>query len=367
MPKTADTSLRGSISYAPLASLAAAIDPERTLIVADRTVQRLFGASFPPCPIASVPEGEAAKSWEVLAGLFRRLTEMRMDREGRILAIGGGSVSDVAGFAAHTWMRGIAFSAAPTTLLAMTDASLGGKNAIDFEGFKNVIGSFQQPEAILCDIETLRSLDSVQFASGMAEVVKHAVIDGEEYFSFLEATLADQADGSGFRHADCPAATLRRMVADSQRVKLSIVERDPTEKGERRILNLGHTFGHAVEVATGVPHGYAVSIGLKLACDYSASRGFMTEDAAVRIETLLKGYGLPTRLPELSGRAGGATFTRGEIASRELTRKAADALIMDKKRSGGTVHFIMPRAIGDVAVERIAVSDLASFLEGMEV
>jgi 3-dehydroquinate synthase len=359
MPKTADTSLRDSISYAPLASLASIADPERTLVVTDRTVQRLFGASFPPCPIVLVPEGESAKSWDVLSGLYRRLTDMRMDRDGRILAIGGGSVSDLAGFAAHTWMRGIAFAVAPTTLLAMTDASLGGKNAIDFEGFKNVIGSFQQPESIICDIETLRSLDSVQFASGMAEVIKHAVIDGEEYFSFLEATLADQVGGAGFKHADCPAATLRRMVADSQRVKLSIVERDPTEKGERRILNLGHTFGHAVEIATGAPHGYAVSIGINLACDYSTARGIMGESAAARIEALLKGYGLPTKLSEL------AIAAQGDEAVRaELTRKAANALIMDKKRSGGSVHFIMPRAVGDVAVERIAVGELKAFLEG---
>ena len=149
------------------------------------------------------------------------------------------------------------------------------------------------------------------------------------------------------------------MVAESQRVKLSIVERDPTEKGERRILNLGHTFGHAVEIATGAPHGYAVSIGIKLACDYSAARGFMAANAARRIEALLRGYGLPAGLSELPAGAPG-----GEAARAELARRAADALEMDKKRSGGTVHFIMPRAVGDVAVERVATGELAAFLEG---
>ena len=361
MPGIADTSLRGSIAFSPLSSLATMIDPERTLVVTDRTIQGIFGANFPPCPITLVPEGEAAKSWDALAGLYRRLTDMRMDRGGRILAIGGGSVSDLAGFAAHTWMRGIAFAAAPTTLLAMTDASLGGKNAIDFEGFKNVIGSFHQPESILCDIETLRSLDGVQFASGMAEVIKHAVIDGEEYFSFLEAMLSAAAGEGGFKHAACPAATLRRMVADSQRVKLSIVERDPDEKGERRILNLGHTFGHAVEIETGAPHGCAVSIGLRLACAFSAARGSMTESAMARIEALLKGYGLPTRLSEL-----GAGSPGSEAARKDFARRAAEALIMDKKRSGGIVHFVLPRSIGDVIVERVKVSELAAFLEGTE-
>ena len=359
MPGNADATLLDSVQFSPLASLKSMIDPGRTLIVTDRTVKELFYASFPPCPIALVPEGEPAKSWDVLAGLYRRLTEMRMDRDGLILAIGGGSVSDLAGFAAHTWMRGIAFAAAPTTLLAMTDASLGGKNAIDFEGFKNVVGSFHQPKAVICDIETLRALDDVQFASGMAEVIKHAVIDGEGYFSFLEATLSDAAGFGGFKHATCPADALRRMVAESQRVKLSIVERDPAEKGERRILNLGHTFGHAVEIATGAPHGYAVSIGMKLACDFSAARDSMAEPAIERIEALLEGYGLPTKLSDLTTDAQG-----GEAARAELARKAAEALVMDKKRSGGMVHFIVPRAVGDVAVERIAVGELAAFLEG---
>lgn len=361
MPGNAVSSLRDSIAFAPLANLASMIDPERTLVVTDRAIQRIYGASFPPCPIALVPEGEAAKSWDALAELYRRLTDMRMDRGGRILAIGGGSVSDLAGFAAHTWMRGISFAAAPTTLLAMTDASLGGKNAIDFEGFKNVIGSFHQPEAILCDIETLRSLDGVQFASGMAEVIKHAVIDGEEYFSFLEATLSASAGDGGFRHAACPSATLRRVVADSQRVKLSIVERDPDEKGERRVLNLGHTFGHAVEIDTGAPHGCAVSIGLRLACAFSAARGSMADSEMARIEALLKGFGLPTRISEL-----GAGSPGGEASRKDFSRRAAMALVMDKKRSGGIVHFVLPRSIGDVIVERVDVGELAAFLEGTE-
>lgn len=359
MSRTADTALLDSIRFSPLASLASLIDPGRTLVVSDRTVQGLFGASFPPCPIALVPEGEAAKAWDVLAGLYRRLTDMRMDRGGLILAIGGGSVSDVAGFAAHTWMRGIDFAVAPTTLLAMTDASLGGKNAIDFEGFKNVVGSFHQPKAVICDIETLRALDGAQFASGMAEVIKHAVIDGEEYFSFLEATLSATAGDGGFEIATCPASTLQRMVADSQRVKLSIVGRDPAEKGERRILNLGHTFGHAVEIAAGAPHGYAVSIGTKLACDFSAARGTMADRAGERVATLLQGYGLPTRLSDLAAASQG-----GEASRAELARKAVEALIMDKKRSGGTMHFILPRAVGDVIVERVAIGELAAFLEG---
>ncbi|MCE1196556.1 3-dehydroquinate synthase [bacterium] len=350
----------GGVRFSPLASLSTLVDPGRTLIVTDRRIHALFGSAFPPCPIAFVPEGEAAKSWEVLGGLYRRLTDIRMDRDGLILAIGGGSISDLAGFAAHTWMRGIAFAAAPTTLLAMTDASLGGKNAIDFEGYKNVVGSFHQPEAVICDIETLRALDGAQFSSGMAEVVKHAVIDGEEYFSFLEATLS-AAGGSGFNHESCSSAALRRMVADSQRVKLAIVARDPTEKGERRILNLGHTFGHAVEIVTGAPHGHAVSIGLRLACAYSVARGDMAEAAKARIESLLKGYGLPVRLSET---ASGAVADGG--IRKAMARRIAEALVMDKKRSGGIVHFVIPRAIGEVSVERVAVGALAAFLEEVE-
>lgn len=362
MATTAEPTPRTSIHFSPLSSLTSLADPEKTLIVTDHTIHELFGAAFPPCPIAFVPEGEAAKSWDVLAGLYQRLTDTRMGRDGLILAIGGGSVSDLAGFAAHTWMRGIAFAAAPTTLLAMTDASLGGKNAIDFRGYKNVIGSFHQPKTITCDIETLRALDRVQFASGMAEVIKHAVIDGENYFSFLEEALAEGSESTGqFRYESCPYSTLRRLVADSQRVKLAIVGRDPTETGERRVLNLGHTFGHAMEIVTGVPHGYAVSIGLWLACAFSMARGLMGGPAMARIEALLAGYGLPTRV---SGLGAGSSVA---LPSREeLTRKVAEALSMDKKRSGESVYFVIPRSIGDVGVERVTIGELTAFLEGME-
>lgn len=177
MDKPQKKAMLDTISFRGIDQIGLSIDKSKTLIVTDRKIQSLFGSSFPDCRFALIPEGEAAKSWETLLELYGYCADLEVDRNWNILAIGGGSVSDIAGFLAHTWMRGIGFSVVPTTLLAMTDAALGGKNGLDFKGYKNVVGSFQLPNAIFCDIETLRTLDAQQFASGMAEVIKHAIID----------------------------------------------------------------------------------------------------------------------------------------------------------------------------------------------
>lgn len=341
-----------AISFCAIGQTVSSIDQSRTLIVTDKRIQSLFGSAFPNCAVALVPEGESAKSWETLLELYGRCVALGVDRSWGILAIGGGTVSDIAGFLAHTWMRGIRFSVVPTTLLAMTDAALGGKNGIDFEGYKNLVGSFHLPDAIFCDIETLRTLDATQFASGMAEVIKHAIIDGEGYFSFLEKALATNCGEGYFDVGSCPAALLWRMVAESQRVKLSIVERDPKESGERRILNLGHSFGHAVEIVSGLPHGHAVSIGMALACSFSTLRHGMKPEVAERIGHLLAGYGLPIDAGAL------------RLASKKVFwRRVKEALFMDKKREGGYMSLVIPQNIGAVKVEKIEMAEIEAFLD----
>jgi len=337
-----------TITFCGIGGIASRIDRVKTLVVTDRKIFSLFGAGFPDCPVAFVPEGEAAKSWDALSDLYGQFVAEKLDRSWNLLAIGGGTVSDVAGFAAHTWMRGIGFLTAPTTLLAMTDAALGGKNGIDFRGYKNIVGSFHLPSAIFCDTETLRTLEAREFASGMAEVIKHAIIDGEEYFRFLEASLVSHNTGEGFDFRACPSSLLERLIRESQRIKTGIAERDPKEARERRILNLGHSFGHAIEIASGLPHGHAVSLGIVLASSFSERMGGMEKTTATRIGELLSGYGLPVDYARIV---------------KPIGSRVAEALLMDKKREGDWMNLVIPREIGMVGVEKIAITELRAFLD----
>ena len=340
--------MRDTIVFCGIKEIASRVDIKKTLIVTDKKVHALFGPSFPECPAIFVPEGEAAKSWDVLSELYRQFIAFKLDRSWSLLAIGGGTISDIAGFAAHTWMRGIEFRVAPTTLLAMTDAALGGKNGIDFHGYKNVVGSFHPPAAIFCDIEALRLLDAQQFSSGMAEVVKHAIIDGEAYFDFLEKSLASYGDEDGLDYGACPPEILTGIVAESQRIKLDIVERDPRESGERRLLNLGHTLGHAIELLAGIPHGHSVSLGIALISSFSVRKGVMEAGTARRIASLLSGFGLPVDF--------------GRFAKGDFFERVGETLFMDKKRDGAFMNLVVPKAIGLVAIEKIPVEELKAFL-----
>lgn len=335
--------------FASLSELHHHIDPGRTLLVTDARIEALFGFDFPPCPVHKVPQGEAAKSISSLEGLYRCLVNLDADRTWTILSIGGGSVSDLAGFAAHTWMRGIRFVAAPTTLLAMCDAALGGKNGVDLDGYKNVVGSFHLPSLLVCDVECLRALPEEQFISGMAEAVKHAVLDGEEHFAFLESCAARHAEGLEFK--DFSSGDLRRIVGESQKVKLGIVARDPKESGERRKLNLGHTFGHAIESVSGLPHGHSVALGMVLVCRYAEQEGLLNSVDAARIRQLLEACALPVRHPVLRTR-------REEIAK---------ALFMDKKREGSTMNLVIPRSLGVVELHKLPVEALRKFLSEVDI
>jgi 3-dehydroquinate synthase len=336
---------REIVRFVDLSEIRTLVDASKTILITDPAIYELYGKQLETLPVLLVPQGEAAKSWNVLLSLFDGFISKAVDRSWTVLALGGGSVSDIAGLAAHLWMRGIGVISVPTTLLAMTDAALGGKNGIDYHGYKNAIGSFQRPKMLLCDVETLRSLPDEQFKSGMAEVIKHGILDGEEYFSFLERCLT--SSNQGFNHRTAPRAILETMIRESQRIKLDIVEEDPEEHGLRRLLNLGHTFGHGLELLKGLPHGYAVSLGIRIACAFSMRNGTMNDADSIRIEKLLSGFGLPTSLDFLS-----------DTGVRESILKT---LFMDKKRVGTTMNLVVPHTIGQVRVEKIPVADLQKF------
>ncbi|MEL7557159.1 3-dehydroquinate synthase [bioreactor metagenome] len=337
--------------FCGLGDVARRMDAAKTLLVSDERIYSLYGRHFPALPCVLIPEGEIAKNIEALPSLLDGFLRHRVDRSWSVLALGGGSISDTTGFAAHIWMRGIGFFAVPTTLLAMCDAALGGKNGLDYRGYKNVIGSFHFPRRLFCDVETLRSLEPEQFASGMAEAIKHGILEGEDHFAYLEDSARRYGGEGGLNFQGCPAETLEGIVRLSQRLKLKIVARDPKESGARRLLNLGHSFGHALESASGMPHGFAVSLGIALACSYARAKGRMKEGDMRRILNLLARYGLPVNIEEVD-------------ADGSLRKKAADLFFMDKKREGEFVHFILPEGIGAVKIEKIPAEELLSFLLG---
>lgn len=281
--------------------------------------QSLTAAGFDPV-IVEVPGGEATKTLTTVAQLYRRFLALRLDRSSPVLAMGGGVVSDVAGFAAATFWRGLPLVQVPTTLVAMVDASIGGKTGVNLPQGKNLVGVFYQPRTVLCDPATLTTLPPVELRCGLAEVVKTAVIADPLLFATLEA-------------AGC-ASPSTQIVRDAARVKAAIVAADPFEQGERITLNLGHTIGHALEVASHFRyrHGEAVSVGLVGAARLAAELGFCSPEVTDRVERLLKRIGLPV------------AYT-GPKPAAVLAR-----LKGDKKHRQGRLRWVLPVAIGKVVV-----------------
>jgi 3-dehydroquinate synthase len=362
--------VRGSVSriaFGKLSGIGSTIDPAKTVIVTDRLIRRVHGSSFPDCHVIEVERGEPAKSLASLEDLYGRFLEIGLGRDATVVAIGGGAISDLAGFAASTWLRGVDFGFVPTTLLAMVDASVGGKNGVDFRGVKNLVGSFSQPRFVRMDVSLLATLPDLEFASGLAEVVKHAVIAGGSYFDLVEASAASAAEGSRERSERSPEATLttyrrpgpealERIVAGSVEIKAGVVTGDEREAGERRKLNLGHTVGHGVEAATGLPHGHSVAAGLGTACRLALRMGRLSAAECDRITRLLEACGLPSSI------AAAARIAPGGRDERKLRSAIAAAVAADKKRVGDEILMAIPEAIGSVAIEAVALSDIQAYV-----
>ena len=367
-------------AFGPLRDAIGDIDPGRTVVVTDPEVRRLHGQAFPPCPVLEVERGEASKSLSSAERLYGAFLDLGLDRGSTVLAIGGGSVTDLAGFAAGTWMRGVDFGFVPTTLLSMVDASTGGKNGVDFRGIKNLVGTICRPRFVRFDISLLSTLPERDFASGMAEAIKHGVIQGEEHFAFLEGRCVPPAGRAATTAAALGSGVLEGLVERSVAFKSGITRRDEREGGERRLLNLGHTIGHAVEAVTGIEHGEAVACGLASAFRLAVSRGEGDRAAMERVLALLAAWELPTSIAAAaalaSARAAGcaarpaaralaAANASGPVTDGpELRERIIQAMTADKKRRGGDIAFALPRSIGDVAIVPIALSDLELFVRG---
>ncbi|MES2722181.1 MAG: 3-dehydroquinate synthase, partial [Pseudomonadota bacterium] len=285
----------------------------RVAIVSDETVWALHGARLTAsltgagitCPAIVVPPGEQTKSFDGLADLSDRLLALELDRGDLIVAFGGGVVGDLAGFAAAIYKRGIDFVQIPTTLLAQVDSSVGGKTAIDTPRGKNLVGAFHQPRLVLADLDVLSTLTDRDMRAGYAEVIKYGLLGDFAFFEWLEAhgpkVLAREPEA------------LSHAVARSVEMKAEIVAEDEKEAGRRALLNLGHTFGHALEAETGygeaLLHGEAVAAGSAIAFRFSASQGLCSTQDAQRAEAAIAAAGLPTRLAEVSA----TSFDAGKL------------------------------------------------------
>jgi len=284
--------------------------------------------------LVQIPAGEQHKNMETIENLWASFLAAGVDRRGTIVALGGGVVGDLAGFAAATYMRGINWVCVPTSLLAMVDASLGGKTGADLPQGKNLIGSFHPPRLVLVDVHTLRSLPEEELRSGMAEVVKHGLIADPDL-------LAHCAQGW-----EAATSDLDWLVRRAMAVKIQVIEADPYEHGRRAVLNLGHTLGHALERASNysLRHGEAVAIGLLAACRLAARLGLSQPELVDRVEAVLRGLGLPILIP----------------ANLEPTT-LLKYIGVDKKRTGGTLRLVLPVRIGEVQ-HGIKVEDPALIL-----
>jgi 3-dehydroquinate synthase len=307
------------------------LPPGPAVIITDANLLRLYREDFPPLPVLSIGCGESVKTLETVKSLYETLADLEADRSTFLLGIGGGVVCDVAGFVSSTFMRGLRFGFVATTLLAQVDASVGGKNGVNLEGFKNLVGCFNQPEFVLCDLRLLDTLPEAEVANGMAEIVKHALIADAGLFAFLEER-AEEALA-----LDPP--TIAKLVGDSVAIKAAVVGRDERETGERRKLNFGHTFGHALERAGGLSHGEAVSIGMVLATALSVKMGRLPAAAYERVTGLLRRLRLPVS-------------TAGDRV------RMMDALRRDKKREAARIHFVLLEDIGKATVEEVEIGEL---------
>jgi 3-dehydroquinate synthase len=303
------------------------------LVVSNTTVAPLYlprlRQSFPNRRLAEcvLPDGEEHKTQATLGTVYDALAAARINRDGAVIALGGGVIGDVAGFAAATWQRGVSIAQLPTTLLSQVDSSVGGKTAVNHPAGKNLIGAFHQPAVVLADLDTLETLPERELRAGLAEVIKYGLIADVEFLVWLEAAMPRLLA----RDREALAYAIERSCA----TKARIVALDERETGPRALLNFGHTFGHAIENAAGYGawlHGEAVAAGMVLAAETSARLGSITADDVARVRALIESAGLPVQAPRIG------------------VERARSLMALDKKVQGGRVRLVLLRSLGDACV-----------------
>jgi len=335
--KTPNSSSRIAINES-ISNLPLYISSKRTVIITDSNVGKLYRSYFPSPDVIEIGTGESIKTLQTVETIYNKLVELGIDRSCFIVGFGGGIVCDITGFVASTYLRGLSFGFVSTTLLSQVDASIGGKNGVNFQGYKNLIGVFNQPAFVICDPSTLHTLPERELLGGFGEIVKHAAIGNTDMFEFLEKNIdhALALDKNIIEH----------LVYDSLIIKSGIVEKDEKETGERRKLNFGHTIGHAIEKNGHFLHGEAISIGMVFAAYLSVRRNLLSKEEAFRIYRLLYRLGLPV-----------------EIDLNIDKDKIKDALGKDKKREGGYIHFVLLESIGKARVVEISIDELREVID----
>jgi 3-dehydroquinate synthase len=303
----------------------------RYVVVTDSNVSALHGETFLatlksmglPVDMIEIPAGEASKNIDTVLDIAKKLTGMGADRKSALIALGGGVVGDIVGFVASTYMRGIPYYQIPTTLLAQVDSSIGGKTAIDLPEGKNLLGTFYQPREVFIDLSFLDTLPPREFKNGMAEIIKYGIIDDTELLGLLES------EAKAIIERDM--AILSSIIGKSCRIKKRIIEIDEKEHGIRRILNFGHTIGHAIEAESNysICHGDGVAIGMVAAARISEKLKHLSGQEREKIEKLIAAFGLPCRIP--------GSIEIGKVLSR---------LRVDKKKEGDTIKFVMLKKLG---------------------
>lgn len=308
---------------------------KNVVLITDKNVKQFYENDFPPHPVITIDTGEKIKNLDTVRDIYEKLVAVGADRSTFIVGLGGGIVCDIAGFVASTYLRGVRFGFVSSTLLSQVDASVGGKNGVNFKGYKNMVGVFNQPEFVICDLNLLNTLPKKEILNGMAEIVKHGAIEDADLFGYLEEHSQ--------KALSLDIEVIEKLVYDSIVIKSAIVNQDELEKGARRKLNFGHTFGHAFEKTTAVPHGEAVSVGMVMASALSVKRGRLSAEDAGRIKILLQRIGLPVDI-----------HAEG--------KRVFDALKKDKKRKGDHIYFVLLNEIGNAFVDQIPINELEAVI-----
>lgn len=306
------------------------------VIITDDNLVRLYGDKFPELPVITVKPGEASKSLQTIGEVTSKLLGLGIDRGGFILGIGGGVVCDLAGFVASIYMRGIRFGFVSTTLLSQIDASVGGKNGVNAGEVKNVIGTFRQPDFVICDPAMFVTLPPDEFLSGLAEMIKTGAI--------LDNLLLDDIDKNRQAILRRDESLMTSLITRSVRLKATVVSEDEKESGKRMILNFGHTYGHVIETETSMKHGFAVASGMVLAAGLSSELGLLDSGSHDRLIRILNDFGL---LPGY------------RISSEMVWAKISG----DKKKKGEEISFVLIGPPGTATIRKISVKRLVEYYE----
>ena len=308
---------------------------KNVIIIKDDNINRLYSYKFPSFPVIKIGLGEGIKTLQTVYSIIDSLIDLHADRHTFLVGIGGGIVCDITGFVASIYMRGIDFGFVSTSLLSQIDASVGGKNGVNFNGYKNIIGNFNQASFVICDIKMLETLPLNELRSGMAELIKHALIADLAMFK----TISEKSDQILKLDADL----MGKLIYENIKIKASIVEIDEKEKSERKKLNFGHTLAHAIEKHSNLLHGEAVAIGIVFASKISKLMGRISDaELKIIIETI-ENFGLPT-------------------TTSVLPNQLAEAIDIDKKRNGDSISLILLDGIGKGNIENIKIDKLKTLI-----